>query len=676
MAITRKISRILFWSLIAFIVLLLAMRLFASQLIKQGVVSWFEQQQLQAKVEEININLSQGSFAILGLEATKQGQQVLKLDRFSTRWSWSALLDSSAKIHSIKIDGLAFDIEQLNEQQLIIAGIDIAALAEQSSNEPQSADNQPVEWTASLNQLELTNFAICYRQADIHDYCSQFKKLAWQGNIDIDLAKLSQTALPVFSRGRLDLEAFKIHNNKLDRDLVEFAKLSLHDVEIDTPALVSINRIELNSLSLLRRQPDELAPQVSTFEEIGIAYLNLEELKRLRIKDITINEHQVLVIKQPDNTLEIDEWIPASSQATTDDDPKMDDTTTADADVFQYAIEKIIYETSKSIQYRDNSLKMPFAVDLNTIKIKLENLDNSKPEQDSKVSYSAQYGKHGKISLDGTAKPLMVKPSFNMVGKIAGLDLRDLSAFTGDAIGHTIKSGQLDADLKLVAINSVLDSEVDLKLYHFELTALSSADEDKLNADFGYPLNTSLSLLKDSDNTIELNIPITGDLQNPDFNANDAITKATSSAITSAIISYYTPFGLVMAVEGLIDLATALDFEPVKFAAGNNVLEASEHNSLKKLAQLMQEKPGIHLTLCAFSNSADRAAIFPETAAIPLDQLKLEAEQPGKLAELGETRAAAVKQYLVDQKVEASRLVLCTPAHDEGDGLSGVEVSI
>ena len=151
-------------------------------------------------------------------------------------------------------------------------------------------------------------------------------------------------------------------------------------------------------------------------------------------------------------------------------------------------------------QYRDNSLKKPFAVDLNSIKITLENLDGSKPEQDSKIKYQAQYGEHGKIALEGTAKPLMEKPSFNINGNIAGLDLRDLSPITGDAIGHTIKSGQLDADLKLVANNNVLDSEVDLKLYHFELTALSPADEEKLNTNFGYPLNSSLSLLKDSDN--------------------------------------------------------------------------------------------------------------------------------------------------------------------------------
>jgi outer membrane protein OmpA-like peptidoglycan-associated protein len=228
----------------------------------------------------------------------------------------------------------------------------------------------------------------------------------------------------------------------------------------------------------------------------------------------------------------------------------------------------------------------------------------------------------------------------------------------------------------VVAINNILDSKVDLKIHHLEITALRPEDEEKLNASFGFPLNINLSLLKGNDNTISLNIPITGDFQKPNFDASDAITQATSSAITSAIISYYTPFGLVMAVDGSIDLASTLKFAPVNFTAGSDDLDVSEYKGLTKLVQLMLDKPSIHLTLCAFSNSADREVFFPETKAIPLDQLKLEVEQSGKLIELGETRAVTVKQYLVNQKIQASRLVLCTAAHFEGSGLSGVEVSI
>jgi len=46
------------------------------------------------------------------------------------------------------------------------------------------------------------------------------------------------------------------------------------------------------------------------------------------------------------------------------------------------------------------------------------------------------------------------------------------------------------------------------------------------------------------------------------------------------------------------------------------------------------------------------------------------------LAELGEARAAAVKEALVTGQIDAARLVLCASEHAEGEGLAGVEISI
>ena len=851
MAVLTKFPRRFLWFLIALIVLLLLIRVSAPVLIEQGIISWFDRQNLEAEIGDINIDLSDGSFALTGLKAINKGQEVLNLNHFSTRWSWSAFFDSKARIFSINIDGLAFDIDQRDEN-LIVAGIDINKLTQPEQGaeaENSDAEQEPVDWQVLLDELKLSNFDICYRHSS-ENFCSHFDNLSWQGDLMVDLAKLENPALPMFAEGSFVIDQLQVHDNALKRDLAAFNhfsveginidslnsvaiaalklsefdscirltdedycsninemvwqgslkadlsnlddappplnangrfainKLQVHDnirerdllsfeqfqleainvatlesvafdelilskfdacygqsdqdycshfdnlswqgklqanlskldgsppplnaegnfeinalqvrnnalgrdlasfdqmsveaIQIATLDSISFRTLSLDALALLKRDDDELSPQISRFEKIQLDTVMLKTLQQLDIGQLNIKDHELLLVNKADKTLELNEWLPPQS---TEEEPA-----TARAEEqpgeFQYAIKKLIYETDKSIHYRDLSLKEPFIVDLNHIVFEVENIDSNKPDQNSNIKYSAQYAEHGKISLEGTAKPLNEKPSFDMVGQISGLDLRDISPFTSEAIGHRIKSGQLDADLKLIADKSILNSEIDLKLHHFELTALSPQDEEKLNADFGYPLNSSLSLLKDDSNKIELNIPITGDLENPDFDANDALTQAASSAITSAIISYYTPFGLVMAVEGLIDLATALNFEPVNFAAGDKMLASVEQENLNNLVQLLNEKPGIHLTICPLSNTPDRLVILPDTATIAIDQLKLETEQLNILLELGEARAAAVKQYLVDQKIDASRLVLCTPEHIEGDGLSGVELSI
>ncbi|MCW8831012.1 MAG: hypothetical protein OQK32_05755, partial [Gammaproteobacteria bacterium] len=195
-----------------------------------------------------------------------------------------------------------------------------------------------------------------------------------------------------------------------------------------------------------------------------------------------------------------------------------------------------------------------------------------------------------------------------------------------------------------------------------------------------FPLNSSLSLLRDRDNTIRLEIPVSGDIESPEFDPKDAIVQATSTAITAAVIQYYTPFGLVFAAESLFDLATTLNFDPVLFDAGETVLNATDKEQLDRLAALMLERPGIHLTLCGISNRADKDRLFPVSDKAATSEQKqtipLSKENIASLKQLAGLRSANTKNYLVNEKaVKAGRLIECSPEYRE-DKIAGVEISI
>lgn len=171
-------------------------------------------------------------------------------------------------------------------------------------------------------------------------------------------------------------------------------------------------------------------------------------------------------------------------------------------------------------------------------------------------------------------------------------------------------------------------------------------------------------------------MPVKGDIDNPDFGTGDIINKALASTITTAVLNYYTPFGLVTAVDSLFSLATALRFEPVHFGAGASEFETAQAGDLDRIASLMQERPGVHLTLCPYTNSADRAALLPETADTDPAELELDDAQRKSLEALGEARAVAARAALDARKVDLGRLVACAPHHEEGDSDSRVEISI
>ena len=653
------------WILASLLAIAAAGRLLLSPITGYVINSWFEQHGLDSEIGDLGFDLGDGKFNLVELRARRGDTGVLTLERFEVDWSWRPLLGRRIELESVTLSGLEIDSEREPGSGIRLADIDL-------SGQPAAEnDRQSGGWAVSVNEILLEKIKTCYVEAPKRDYCNHIGKLAWRGPITYDPGLADSDSLPLFIEGDFRLDSLRIHSNRLQRSLLSIGSLELSRIEMQTPDKFAVAAIELAALTTFERPADEETAQISSLDSLRIENLTLTDRQRLEIEQVDLQGHDVMLVNQPEGKLETDTWIAAELES----EPETFDKHQAEA-TFSYAIKNLNYQTDKSIRYRDDSLEQPFLAILNSIELQLQDIDSEQPERESRVEYSARYADHGIIRLAGSATPLSPKPSFDLQGRIEGLDLRSLSAFTAAKLGHRIKSGQLNADLSLKSINADLNTEITLTLNQFYLEALSDKDREQLDTSFGFPLNPSLSLLRDRDNKIELSVPITGNLFDPDFDFSDAITTATSKAITAAVINYYSPFGLVTLADGLFSLATALKFDPVSYPVGSADLAAIDSGGLDRIAALLQERPGVHLTLCAKTNSADRVALMPQTAETAADDLELDSDQLTRLEDLAEARAAGVKNYLVERQIAADRLVLCAPKHQEGEGLAGVEISI
>jgi len=673
MPVNRRIKMFLLWPLLVIVALVAILRLALAPLTEFAITDWLLQQGIESEIEDIAYDLRKGRFELRGLRAGTPADPLLAVDTLTVEWAWRPLFDNRLRLEAVSLGGVFVDIERGPQAQLVIAGIDLGAGQPETAPIADSDNSEPLAWTLDFGDFEIDGFKHCYRAPPQHDYCGGFAELAWQGSLSLDLAQLDAEVLPLNAAGDFRLDALELLNNRLERVLLSFDRFSLEQVRIDGLGQIGIGTVELDMLALLERAENQQQSHITRLDQLSLTQLDLRDLQRLEIGTVEVRGHEAALVKRQDGALEIEEWLPSASDAQPVAETSAEN---GKAGGFSFALGKLDYSSERSLRYQDNSLEQAFVVDLNSIRLTLEGLDSETPDLPSRLEYSARYATHGKIEITGSVTPLSGKPFFDLAGRIEGLDMRDVSPFTIDAIGHRIKSGQLDADLRLKAERAVLDSLVDLTLNEFTLTATSAENEAKLDSSFGFPLNASLSLLRDRENRIQLEIPITGDLENPDFDPNDAIRQAMSSAITAAVLNYYTPFGLVTLADGLFSLATALEFEPVVYPAGVSDIAQTETAELDKIATLMTERPGVDVTLCGFTNSADRIALFAETAEVAADELELTGEQLAALAQLGEARASAVKDYLVAKQIDAARLVLCDSEHAEGAELSGIEISI
>jgi hypothetical protein len=556
--------------------------------------------------------------------------------------------------------------------------------ASDATTEKQATNSEP--FSLQIASIKLDDISACIKQykpdnALRLDYCTTLGALIWDGDISYTQnPNNSADDIPLIVKGDLSLNTLQAHNKQLSRKLISIDTIKLTGANVSGLNDIKLNKFTIETLAALQRsQPDGPdSAQALAFSKLTIDSTQLQNLHELGIGNITLIDAAGYLKKNNSGKFEFAEWIPASEETANlarIDTPVNDNTT------IQYALGQFDYTSNHTITYIDNSLKEPFSVVMSKLQFELGPIDSNKPEALTHITLAANTGKHAKIKLDADINPLSEKPDLNGKATIAGLDLRALSPLTKQYIGHSIRSGQLDSDITLKADKGILDSKLTLKLNQFELRALNKKEAEALDSELGIPLNSSLSLLRDKDNRIKLEIPVTGDINNPDFNPADAITTATSKAISTAVLYYYTPFGLVLAADALFDLATALRFDPAVFEPGKFQLDTKASGQLDIISKMLTERPGVHLTLCGISNKSDTAALYPDiikaAAKTESRQIILDNAQTQALLQLAEQRGNAVKDYLVNtKKIDASRLIVCEPEYQENADSARVDIRI
>ena len=560
----------------------------------------------------------------------------------------------------------------------------------QSSDSDKAADkndkptNTDSSFKVSLNDLKIDASDLCYLDNETAlYYCLTFDKLDWIGSVKYDTKATQTDAVNLQAKGSFKLTQPNIHNQTIDRDLLNFTSLDLSGLEITGIDKISLTRLDLNKLNALQRSENK-KDNTASFDTLAIDDIKYSK-NNIAINSIDLKGLASKVSKDKKGAWEHDKWI-IKDKASKQDTPEKDKTATdKDKAPFVIALNKLNITTDKQILFTDNSTAPATDVGLQNLTFNISDLYTTKPDTNSPFKLHAKTVRHSTIDLAGTIKPFAEKVSMDADGKLKGFDLRAASPTTQKTIGHIIKSGQLDADIDLKAVDGELDSNIALSLYQFQMKSVSKEDAAKLDEKFGMPLNQTLVLLRDKDDSIHLDIPITGDVNNPSFDPMDAIIKATSKAATVTLITFYTPYGLIYAGGNLaLNLATALNFDPIAFDSGSSEVRSASKEQLDGLSKLLIEKPQVHLTLCGLTNQQDVYTLYPELK--PKDEkdkeksadTPLTKEQILKLNQLANDRQVNSKNYLVKtHNIDHSRMILCEPEHkSDEESISGVEVNI
>jgi len=670
---TKKILLTLFIILIILTITITAI----PKALQFGAIYLLDDEGIQADIKDINIEIFNGVFEIIDAHGTNNEGNGFNIGHLLIDFNWPSIFDHTITINSIKLDNFKLDTVHANQNILSVGGINLADRSKQQITPPieETGDKKSAPWNISLNNISLNNISAC-NTFEAKKICSKLESFNWIGEIKFS------TGSPIDEN--INIESTLSINN-----------ISITDVKNNTPILTNgsiildkfklegINKLSFESFTVEKFKVfpvEDNSTSIAAFDSLGINQLKLTDNKTLHIKNIILTGTAANIIIDKEKSLNIQQSIAGSLPIEDNKKPATKDTPPSTENPLLIKIDELRIEDGHLLSFIDQSLNTPFKISSRIKHISITNLDTENKNTKNHLKIDLDVDQHGKIELEGDIQLLSDAKEFNISGNAKGIDLRPVSSYLEPSIGHKIKSGQLNTDIKLTALNGTIDSLLDLNLKKFKLRSISEKEKEKLNKDMGLgmPLDVALNLLRDGDDNIKIELPITGDVKNPDFDPSDAIYTAMSKAITATIINYYTPFGLVTVAGGLFDLATALRFEPIVFNANESTIVSAHEASLDKVVELMKQRPMLHLTLCGFSNMEDLSilspALYAETKEKPEKAPLIDKVLP-QLTAIASKRSENIKMYFVKNKISADRLILCEPEYKQA-GIAGVELSL
>lgn len=195
-------------------------------------------------------------------------------------------------------------------------------------------------------------------------------------------------------------------------------------------------------------------------------------------------------------------------------------------------------------------------------------------------------------SINPTANPL----ALDIRAKATDLELAPLSPYAGKYAGYKIERGKLSMDVQYsIKPDGTLQANNQVILN--QLTFGEKVDSPSATS---LPVRLAVALLKDSDGVIDINLPISGSLNDPEFSFGRLIVRVIVNLLVKVATS---PFSLLAGGGG--ESSNTVEFVP-----GTATLTPPSGEVVTRVGQALVKRPNLILTVAGAADAdAERDAI-------------------------------------------------------------------
>jgi len=506
-------------------------------------------------------------------------------------------------------DGKIRLIEMLNPEDKGRLKRDIAETAEKAK-----AEGKP--WSFSLEMFEMNGFqvalkdntfvpAIVYDLRDIRASLKHFTndnktlidfktdlKVTQGGSVNVS-GQVSQVGDIADARAKITGINLKPLGPALSKfmflelesgNISASARLKYHSTK-SGPQLHANGSVSVNQLLLNEEDTGERFLEWKEMSVDGLKFGLSPDL--LKIEEVRLLEPGAKVVIFKDRSVNLAKVL-KSSDAVGDETATHREQTPAvvpskEQTLFPVNIERILVDKGV-VDFADFSLVLPFATHVTDFRGGATGI-SSDPASRTMVKLEGKVDEYGFTTVEGGLSPFAPKTFTDLTVSFQNVEMKPLSPYSATFAGRKIASGTLNLKLGYKIQNSELLGDNEVVLEKFTLGERVEAP----NAIY-LPLDLAIALLTDTEGKINVAVPVTGNVDNPEFKYGRVIWKALVNLITKVITAPFRALGALLGDKG--EQMDAISFQP-----GKDRLLPPELKKLKKVVEALEKRPQLRIVI-------------------------------------------------------------------------------
>ncbi len=185
-----------------------------------------------------------------------------------------------------------------------------------------------------------------------------------------------------------------------------------------------------------------------------------------------------------------------------------------------------------------------------------------------------------------------------------------LTPYSGKFVGYAIKEGKLSMDLNYKIKKGLMEGDNKINL-----DSLTLGDKIESEEATNLPLGLAIAILKDSKGQIDIDLPVSGDLNDPEFRYGSIIWRAIGNLIGSVVTSPFKLLGSILGIE-------TENLKSIDFAAGEYALIDSEEEKMEQYKQILEKRSELKLLITpSFNEALDTKALQEQNVTAQIEAM-------------------------------------------------------